>query len=318
MRQLQHILVGVTLDEEHNGPTRVSARAAQQAWRLALGSGARLTVVHASEAPSATTGGVLLGNIDPPALPRALEPLLSDLRRGGVRADLVIRHAPAAEVLLGEAEERAVDLVVVGRRERRGVAGERTGRTTHALLERCPVPVWVVHPHHALLEGRVLVAADGTRASRPLLRLAAELAAGAGAELHVVHALELPGPLREAFLERSARRTREVVLDREASARAELAADLPEDPAPEPVLHVRPGAVFPAVLEVAEELDPDVVVVGALSRDRLAARWVGGTAEQLAARLPCSLVGVKPEGFRLPASAEAEGVTHAGPWRGEG
>ncbi len=308
MRQLQHLLVGVTLDAEHNGPTAVSARAAQQARRLALAAGARITVVHASEESSPTSGGVLLGDADPPALPRSLEPLLADLRRGGLDVELVIRHAPAGEVLLDEAERRAVDLVIVGRRERPGVAGERTGGTTHALLESCPVPVWVVHPHHALLEGCVLVAADGTPASRPLLRLAAELAAGAGAELHVVHALELPASLRAGFLECSARRTQELALEREASARAEVAAGLLDEGGPEPIVHVRPGGVFPAVLEVAEELDPDVVVIGSVSRDRIAARWLGGTAEQLLSRLPCAMVGVKPEGFLAPTPGHAAGV----------
>jgi universal stress protein E len=59
----------------------------------------------------------------------------------------------------------------------------------------------------------------------------------------------------------------------------------------------RPEAELPTL---AEDLEIDVLVAGAVSRSRLEQVFIGGTAERLLDRVGCDLLVVQPPGFVSP------------------
>jgi universal stress protein E len=80
-------------------------------------------------------------------------------------------------------------------------------------------------------------------------------------------------------------------------------AGLLDGPAVEPHVHVGPGPAADEILACVDEVDPDLVVMGTVSRTGVPGLLIGNTAEKLLDRLDCSLLAVKPQGFRSPVEA---------------
>ncbi|KOV11648.1 hypothetical protein ADK60_34060 [Streptomyces sp. XY431] len=140
----REVLVG--LDAGEPDDTVLEFAAAEAELR-----GCRLRAVHGGSRPPARA---LAGPVPPRTHRIAQEstgaaPIsrsLTELRAKHPGVDIVehVRPGGGAQALL-EASVRA-DLVVVGRRERRHLAGPRLGPVTHAVLHHCAAPVAVV-PH---------------------------------------------------------------------------------------------------------------------------------------------------------------------------
>jgi nucleotide-binding universal stress UspA family protein len=75
---------------------------------------------------------------------QVLDPLVSELRAGGLEAEGVVRHGHAAEVLAGLAQELGVSQVFVGRRGHSTIANLLFGSVAGTLVQVAPVPVTVV------------------------------------------------------------------------------------------------------------------------------------------------------------------------------
>jgi len=75
-----------------------------------------------------------------------LEALASTLRAPGVEVDVVIRDEQAVDAIVGEAERRPVDLVVMGTHGRSGLRRLALGSTTEQVVERAPCPILTVRP----------------------------------------------------------------------------------------------------------------------------------------------------------------------------
>jgi nucleotide-binding universal stress UspA family protein len=157
----------------------------------------------------------------------------------------------------------------------------------------------------------LLVATDLTEACDPVVRAAGRLAAHAGAELHVLYALEgggLPGS------ERAAKERREEA--REALDR-QLARALP--PGVEPAgRSLLPGAAHQAIELRAEELAPDLVVLGPRGGTGAGAHFLGSTADRVlrTSKVPCLVVRgdlqlpLRRVGVPVDFSAPSRGALH--------
>ena len=66
-----------------------------------------------------------------------------------------------------------------------------------------------------------------------------------------------------------------------------------------------PPLALPSFAEVADRLDADVVVMGAVARNRWKRLFIGATAERTLEHLPCDLLIVKPDWFQTPVEMEA-------------
>lgn len=117
-----------------------------------------------------------------------------------------------------------------------------------------------------------------TEGADPHLKPALRLAKAQGAIVHVVHAFRLPDPVLAAYPELTAFRPEEVEMI-QASHLARLEAQVKEVAGDvETRCHVLPVPADSAIIRVAEEVDADLIVVGATRRGTLSRTLLGTTA----------------------------------------
>lgn len=114
----------------------------------------------------------------------------------------------------------------------------------------------------------------------PTLLAAAGLASARGAELHLVHAYQIPAwmtappGLEAAYPEATTQYREMLVAALESAARAHPGGEQAR-------LHVVPGPAGPVLSELARDLDADLLVVGAARGSRLDRAILGTTAQRV-------------------------------------
>jgi universal stress protein E len=68
--------------------------------------------------------------------------------------------------------------------------------------------------------------------------------------------------------------------------------------------HLVAGLTHEELPAIADKLDADVVVMGAVARNRLQRLFIGSTAERTLEHLPCDLLIVKPDWFQTPVDLD--------------
>lgn len=166
------VVVGVDGSEQ----SRVAVRhAATRAAR----SGRRLVVAMACDWP---------GDTGRPPVAAAVATAASEVAHRshpGLRVDTVVEDGDARTLLLALAER--AELLVVGSRGRGPLRSLLVGSVGATLAQLAPCPVHVCRPRPPTPRDGVLVAADGTPDSAPVLAHAFAQAELTGAALHVVH-----------------------------------------------------------------------------------------------------------------------------------
>jgi nucleotide-binding universal stress UspA family protein len=199
-------------------------------------------------------------------------------------------------------QAQGFDLVVSGTRGQKGWKRFLVGSTSDRLLRNCPCPVWVVKAAQGQSPRTILVPVDFSAGSAEALRVASQLAAVAGATLHVLHVvdeedvpelaetdeLQLPPAL-------SRRKVNRAAIDRFD----EFLAGLP-DGGPKPEVHVGHGNPWQVIGTTAKKLNADLLAMGTVGRSGLPGLLLGSTAERVLHTCPVSLLAVKPAGFVSP------------------
>lgn len=176
---------------------------------------------------------------------------------------------PDAEIVrIGE--EIGAGLVVIGSRgldvKRRALLGSVPESTVH----HAHCPVLVVKPQEdgeSFLGNKILVATDYSDEARMAVETAVELADANGSELHIVYALQVEPPLPfpypydrhaserwEAWLEQAKKKAR--IFVEEQAERIESESGVSVRP------HLRFGRPGHEIVELGEELDAGLVIVG--------------------------------------------------------
>jgi len=68
--------------------------------------------------------------------------------------------------------------------------------------------------------------------------------------------------------------------------------------------HLVAGLTHEELPLIAEKLKADVVVMGAVARNRWKRLFIGATAERTLEHLPCDLLIIKPDWFQTPVDME--------------
>lgn len=211
-----------------------------------------------------------------------------------------------------EVTRRAVrnssDLVVKVARGRRRLGWPLFGSTALHLLRKCPAAVWLVEPRGSIVPRRILVALDPDPGSPSLNRFEAQVLAHAhalaerfGADLEIVCCWQLVAedllagrlePLRMLQVMDGMRDAMHAALD---SLLEPYAGRIDERH-----VHLEKGAFAHVTASFAEEQAIDLVVVGTISPDADVGMLIREEVEDLVQRLPCSVLAVKPAGFRTP------------------
>lgn len=262
-------------------------------WAIGLGEalGGEVVAIHAL--------GLLDRWRDPDASARSWRRTLctlvertwcAPLARSHGRHRVEVRDGDPVDVLLAAVEDEQADLLVVGSR---GVGGRpelALGSTSLHVLQAARVPVLVVPDRrpaaaaaHALRLRHLLVGLDHSQASRTALELAADVAASLGGSLSVLEVVEyVPAfPLDEPTaaagrLRRWAAEATMALLETEVRKIRARGVGVQ--------VVVRSGDPAATLLEVADDVDADLVVVGTRGRGGPDELLLGSVARTVADR----------------------------------
>ena len=142
-----------------------------------------------------------------------------------------------------------------------------------------------------------------------ILQLASSLARLEGSELHVVQVwsvlAETYMSVRAQLEESVIRKLRDETKQHYSRKLASLLSGV--DLSGVAVHQHLPGVedTSRAIVELANHLNIDLLVMGTVCRTGLAGFFIGNTAEQVLSEVNCSVLTVKPEGFVTPVTLEA-------------
>lgn len=320
MIQIRRILVGVELHPKRAEITTGSAQALRQAVWLAREQGAELVLLHSTwrdgdDDVQQPEPEERLGDEARAALEAAASDAAAPAGEDGPERQRVGDAAPIVRlaltakrpwlaivrrVLRGEA-----DLVVVGKRDEVATDGRNLGAVAVKLLRKCPAPVWLVKPEHDLVHKLVLAATDLTPVGDRAVRYGAFVAERASAKFHVVHAYQIPMSLQlgASHMSEEEYQAELDALKSKAQSRIDGVISATSFDG-ESLVHVGRNTPSLAIREAVEHFQPDLLVMGTVSRGGIAGFLVGNTAERLLDRVDCSLLTVKPEDFVCPVGLE--------------
>ena len=244
-----------------------------------------------------------------------LETLAEPLRADGlvVKTSAVWDH-PLYEGVVRHATRSGADIVVKDTHHHSAVTRALLTNTDWNLLRTCPMPLWLVKPQD-LAEVPVFVAAIDPmhQHDKPaalddeILHVSKTVAEDVGGELHAFHSYD----------PRIAVAT--------ATANAYIPVSLPFDEIEQQMhedhqkrfteitqfhkiadsnAHLVAGVTHEELPLIAEKLKADVVVMGAVARNRWKRLFIGATAERTLEDLPCDLLIIKPDWFRTPVDLD--------------
>ncbi|NNF40224.1 MAG: universal stress protein, partial [Woeseiaceae bacterium] len=240
-----------------------------------------------------------------------LEVLAEPLRDDGivVKTTAVWDH-PLYEGIVRRAIESGADLIVKDTHHHSAVARVLLTNTDWNLIRTCPMPLWLVKPQ-AFERTPVFVAAiDPMHQHDKPAALDDEI-------LHVCKALSnsVDGTVH-AFHSYDPR-----IAVATATANAYIPVSLPFDEIEQQMhedhqkrfeeithfhkidddkAHLVAGLTHEELPLIAEKLKADVVVMGAVARNRWKRLFIGATAERTLEHLPCDLLIIKPDWFQTP------------------
>jgi len=224
---------------------------------------------------------------------------------------------PVVEIIK-EAIQGGHDLVVKAASGRRTVKERLFGNIAVKLMRKCPCPVLIVKPAEAASFQKILVPLDpptagetsagsveqGDHICRRILDVSISAARLEKSHLHILHCWFLPG---ETLL--ASGRTR-IAPDKLNQIRAlaekihsqKISAlvagyDLSDIGHSIVVLKGDPGEM---IVEYADKNSIDLIVMGTVARSGLSGLLIGSTAEKVLDHVNCSVLTVKPPGFKSP------------------
>jgi len=246
-----------------------------------------------------------------------LEKLAEPLRGSGliVRTAAIWDH-PLYEGIVRHAHAIGANVVFKDTHHHAALTRALLTNTDWNLIRTCPVPLWLVKPHE-IADKPVFVAAIDplNQHDKPaalddeILVLSKKLAEKSNGEVHAFHSYD----------PRIAVAT--------ATANAYIPVSLPFDEI-EKQMHEQHQKRFNEVTEfhglddkhahlvagltheelpiMAEKMNADVIVMGAVARNRWKRLFIGATAERTLEFVPCDLLIVKPDWFQTPVEMSSD------------
>ncbi len=244
-----------------------------------------------------------------------LETLAEPLRKTGIvvkttahwdhpLSDAIVRHAVASNA----------DMVFKDTHHHSAVTRALLTNTDWNLIRTCPVPLWLVKPHDLADSPAIIAAIDPmNQHDKPaalddeILQISKLIGDMVGGNVHAFHSYDpriavatatanayipvsLPfDEIEQQMHEDHEKRFKEITSFHEIdNDKAHLVAGLTHEELP----------------QIAEQLDADLVVMGAVARNRWKRLFIGATAERTLEHLPCDLLIVKPDWFETPVDME--------------
>lgn len=203
---------------------------------------------------------------------------------------LFVKYGNPANVILEKAKVIQADLIVLGGRNLEPGGRYRTGATLEAVVRLAQQTVWISHQGEKIK--KILCAIDRSPSSAKAIKWSLNIARHLNAALYIVSGLPTPdfNPLGMDHYE---------VQQQEAHFKKENEAALSEflaqfDFSGIPVeKKIQWGNPAHLILDTAEDIDADLIVIGAKGHSILHHVFLGDTATTVLRHAPCSLLIVR-------------------------
>ena len=244
-----------------------------------------------------------------------LEKMAEPIRAEGVEVTTTaVWDHPLHEGIVRHVLSSQPDLVVKDTHHHSAVSRALLTNTDWNLIRTCPTPLWLVKPRPMQDVPKLIAAIDPLHQhDKPaalddeILQVSNRIAGKTGGEVHALHCYDpriavatavanayIPVSLPFDEIERQMHEDHKKRFD-EITEFHKVDSDKS---------HLIAGLTHEELPEKAEEIGADVVVMGAVARNRWKRLFIGATAERTLEYLPCDLLIVKPDWFKTPVSLE--------------
>jgi len=223
---------------------------------------------------------------------RGLQQLVSSHARNGLQPQCIVRQGMPCETILGLAEEASADLIVMGTHGRRGVDRLTMGSVTEKVVRKARCPVLAVRkPAHDFVEPqdasepvhlrRILLATDFSDHAARALGYALSFATEYNAQLTLLHVLEDVG-------------TTKALQERTSAALSQLEKSVPGDIHSSYVVKtlVRIGKPYQEIIQLAQEEESDLIILGVRGRNALDLALFGSTTHRVIQLGSCPVLAI--------------------------
>jgi len=241
-----------------------------------------------------------------------LQEYIAPIREEGLRVNTKVVAGKAFLEIIREVVRNEHDLVIMTAEGKSGLRGLLFGSTSLHLIRKCPCPVWVIKPVRRKRFARILAAVDPdtldntiAMLNREILDIATSLAVRENAKLDIVSVWSLPF---ESFLHsdsRTSKKRLQQLLREERAASGQRINSVLELYPLENIQHevyLVKGDPKKVIPELIQKTQPEVIVMGTVTRTGVPGILIGNTAETILQRVDCSVLTVKPVGFVTPVS----------------
>jgi nucleotide-binding universal stress UspA family protein len=284
-----------------------SRHALGHARALAQWYEAEISVVHVFTVPLPLTPGPGTAEAYPPLPLPQPEEIAEEVRRfcrlgdarQGARVDVTVMEGKPATEIVRHAETLPADLLVMGTHGRGGFERLFLGSVTEKVLRSTHVPVLIVPPPVERVETvvykTILCPTEFSDLSTRALEYALALAEETHARLILLHVIEGFVDDPRLISEASHFSVPEYYAHLEKEARARLKSALPEEARPwcHPEERVVFGKAYRVILQVAEELSADLIVMGVHGKSALNRRLFGSTTHHVIREARCPVLTLR-------------------------
>lgn len=236
-----------------------------------------------------------------------LEKLAGPLRNSGLTVGTAAKwDHPLFEGIVRHAQATGADIVFKDTHHHSALARAILTNTDWNLIRSCPVPLWLVKPHELSTKPLFLAAIDPFHEhDKPaalddmILVLSKSLAEKSNGEVHAFHAYDphIADTTANAYFPVSLPfdEIESQMHDQHQQRFFELSEFHGFDQEHE---HLVAGLTHEELPGIAKKMKADVIVMGAVARNRWNRLFIGATAERTLEHLPCDMLIVKPVWFQ--------------------
>lgn len=192
-----------------------------------------------------------------------------------IDCEILIAHGEPQSEIVNTAAEKKVDMIVIGRRGRKGLAKLMMGEVAAKVIGNAPCRVLVV-PRASKIEFRkVLVATDGSKHSGQAVSEAIGIAKCCGSDLLILSAM------------------RDESEQNEARANVNRAAEIAQKEGVNAETLTPVGRSYDVIVETAGGRGVDLIVLGTYGKTGIKKMFMGSSTEKVIGHAGCAVLVVK-------------------------
>lgn len=207
-------------------------------------------------------------------------------------------------------QQENYDLVILAAKANNHPRKRFFGSNTVHLMRKCPCPVLAIGSNEDKPLRRIVAAIDvyapteeGHKLNESILHYASNIAMLENAELHVIHAWQLPcDDYLKGWGDSSDIDRLEIVMKKQQDRQKHMDKIIEHNVITQspPITKLLEGIAQEKIPQYIEENNVDLIVMGTVCRTGIPGYFIGNTAESILSEVSCSVLTIKPEGFISP------------------